>query len=73
VSLERKISDLKQTLQTRGRVSFRSFISASHTREEVVVAFLAVLELIKTLLARAEQDALFGDIQVVALQSEAAG
>lgn len=73
VSLEQKVADLNVALQRRGRVSFRTFISASRSREEVVVAFLAVLELIKMLRASAEQDSLFGDIQIVALQPEAVG
>jgi len=73
VTLEQKVAELSLTLQRRGRVSFRSFIAASRSRSEVVVAFLAVLELIKALRAQAEQDTLFGDIQLVALQQEAVG
>jgi chromatin segregation and condensation protein Rec8/ScpA/Scc1 (kleisin family) len=36
---------------------------------EVIVAFMAVLELIKALRLQAEQDQLFGDISLIALES----
>jgi len=66
VTVEEKVAELSSALQRSGRLSFRSFISACRSRIEVIVAFLAVLELIKALKLRAEQDALFGDISLVA-------
>jgi len=68
VTVEQKIAELSTALREHKRLSFRAFISASRSRVEVIVAFLAVLELIKALLLRAEQDALFGDINLVALE-----
>ena len=70
-TVEQKIAELTSALQRRTRLSFRSWISASRSRQEVIVAFLAVPELIKALRLRAEQDALFGDINLVALATEA--
>lgn len=67
VSVEQKVADLSEALQRRKRLSFRAFISACRSRIEVIVAFLAVLELIKALRLRAEQDAVFGDISLIAL------
>lgn len=69
VSVEQKVAELSSALQRRTRLSFRAFISACRSRIEVIVAFLAVLELIKALRLRAEQDALFGDISLVALEN----
>lgn len=71
VSVEQKMAELTSALQHRKQLSFRSFISACRTRIEVIVSFLAVLELIKGLRLRAEQDALFGDISLVAVSEEA--
>ena len=70
VTVEQKVAELAAALQRSKRLSFRAFISAGRSRTEVIVAFLAVLELIKALLLRAEQDAAFGDISLVALGVE---
>lgn len=70
VSVEEKVKELSEALRRKKRVSFRAFISACRSRIEVIVAFLAVLELIKGLMLRAEQDALFGDISLVAVEVE---
>ncbi|OGO51194.1 MAG: hypothetical protein A2148_08995 [Chloroflexi bacterium RBG_16_68_14] len=70
VTVEQKVAELSGALRRRKRLSFRAFISACRSRIEVIVSFLAVLELIKALRLRAEQDALFGDISLVALGEE---
>lgn len=67
VTVEEKVAELTQALQRQSRVSFRSFISSCRSRMEVIVAFIAVLELIKVLRLEAAQDAPFGDISLVAL------
>ncbi|MCH8949540.1 MAG: segregation/condensation protein A, partial [Chloroflexi bacterium] len=67
VTVEEKVAELTQALQRQPRVSFRSFISSCRSRMEVIVAFIAVLELIKMLRLEAAQDAPFGDISLVAL------
>jgi segregation and condensation protein A len=72
VTVEQKVADLSRQLSTRRRVSFRAFISAARSRVEVIVSFLAVLELIKALKLRAEQDALYGDIQLVPVEAQEA-
>jgi chromatin segregation and condensation protein Rec8/ScpA/Scc1 (kleisin family) len=48
-------------------------VSACRSRLEVVVAFLAVLELIKSQHVQAEQAELFGDILLVPLAPQVAG
>ena len=68
VTVEQKVAELSEALRRRRRLSFRTFISACRSRVEVIVAFLAVLELIKGLRLRAEQDKLFGDISLVAAE-----
>ncbi len=73
VTVEQKVAELSERLGRKRRLSFRAFISSCRSRIEVVVAFMAVLELIKALQLSAEQDALFGDITRVALEGEASG
>ena len=67
VTVEEKVAELTQALQRQSSVSFRAFISSCVSRLEVIVAFIAVLELIKALRLEAAQDAPFGDISLVAL------
>jgi segregation and condensation protein A len=50
----------------RGRASFRALVEACISRMEVIVVFLAVLELMKAGRVSAEQEESFGDIALVA-------
>ena len=52
-------------LRISGRVSFRSLTASLAERREVVVHFLAILELFKQGLVDLRQPATFGDIEVV--------
>lgn len=72
VTVEEKIAELTLALKRGVPVSFRTFISACSSRQEIIVSFMAVLELIKGLQLEAEQDALFGDIKLVGIEVEAA-
>jgi segregation and condensation protein A len=72
VTVEQKVAELSAELQKRAKVSFRAFISTCRTRIEVIVSFMAVLELIKALKLQAEQDVAFGDISLTALVPRAA-
>ena len=72
VTVEEKVTELSLALKGQRRVSFRAFISTCRSKLEVIVSFLAVLELIKGLQLVAEQDAQFGDINLIALEVESA-
>jgi len=72
ITVEEKVAELLSMLRRSRKLSFRTFISACGSRLEVIVSFLAVLEMIKALRLRAEQDAMFGDISLVALSEAAA-
>ena len=65
VTVEEKVELLTEQIQGRRTVSFRAFISQCRSRIEVIVSFMAVLDLIKSLQLRAEQDVAFGDISLV--------
>lgn len=63
VTVNEKVAELETALSRRkGRLRFRPLLEACKTRTEIVVLFLAVLELIKAGNLWAEQDAPFGDI-----------
>lgn len=67
VTIREKVKQLQVLLERDGRVSFTAFISASRSRIEVVVGFMAVLELVRRGRAEAEQPAPFGDIFIRAV------
>jgi len=64
VRIRDKILSLVDSLKRIGRVSFRKFVRSAHSRLEIVVSFLAVLELIKQDQVEATQDELFADIEI---------
>lgn len=72
VTIRQKVEQLVAHLAREGRVSFTAFISAGRSRLEVVVAFMAVLELVRRGQATADQPAPFGDIYIAAAQTPTA-
>ena len=66
VNLSDKIRDLRKTVRTNRKktISFRRLLSDTGSREEVIVTFLAVLELIKDGTITIRQDKLFDDISI---------
>ncbi len=71
VTIRQKLEEIETALKRKGRLSFRRLVSACRSRVEVIVSFMAVLELIKDLRVSAEQEELFGDIALVALETPA--
>ncbi len=59
-----KMDELLQRLANAPRVSFRAWLVEARNRVEVIVTFLAVLELMKQRKVVARQDELFGDILI---------
>jgi len=64
ITIREKISLITDSLRHRKNVSFRSLINHENSRLEIVVTFLAMLELIKRHLVRVSQEGLFGDISL---------
>lgn len=67
VTVQERLAALEAELRVCGRINFHRFIAACHSRLEIIVGFLAVLELIKRGQAFAEQPEPFGDIMIVAV------
>lgn len=63
VSFEEKVKDIKDRLEKNLQESFSALYDAN-AKINVIVAFLAVLELIKQCFLRAEQTEVFGEIRI---------
>lgn len=68
VTIREKIDLIAKALRQVTQASFRGLIPEHATRLEVVVTFLALLELVKRYRVEAHQDALFSDIRIDRLQ-----
>jgi len=64
VTLEEKINDLQNTLRQRVESSFQELVSSASEKVDVIVSFLAVLEMVKQRIIHAEQNELFQDIKL---------
>jgi segregation and condensation protein A len=64
VTLEEKIVSLRMILRKKVEVSFSDVASSAKNKVEVIVSFLAMLELIKQRVAYVEQSGLFTDIRL---------
>jgi segregation and condensation protein A len=71
ITVRDKIDLIRERLTAEGRVSFAALIDACRTRMEIIVSFMAVLELIKSRVLDAMQDAAFSDIVLVPTEEPA--
>ncbi len=66
MTLSARVAEFRERLRRAGRFSFRKVVGECRTRLDVVVSFMAILELLKTGECDARQAANWGDIEVVA-------
>ncbi len=64
VTIRQKIAYISERLSKSQKSSFKELVGNSNSRLEVVVTFLALLELVKRYRVSARQEALFGDIHI---------
>jgi len=64
ISMKDKIEDLKRSLSQRIEMTFKDATAGVKTKVEVIVTFLAVLELVRKNIVIAEQADMFGDIKI---------
>ena len=62
VSIEEKISQLKNSIEERMRVAFHETVQEAGSKIDVIVTFLAMLEMVKQQLVTVSQGELFSDI-----------
>jgi segregation and condensation protein A len=65
VSIDQEIHKILDVTARQSSVQFTRLLERAQTRIEIIVTFLAILELIKRLQIRAQQDRLFGEIVLV--------
>jgi segregation and condensation protein A len=65
VRIRDKIRLIGAALRAAGRTTFREAIRHARSRLEIVVTFLAMLELLKRMAVEADQPVMFGEIEIV--------
>jgi len=68
ITIREKIDLISKTLKTLSSASFRSLLGDNPTRLEIVVTFLALLELVKRYRVEAHQESIFSEIQIDRLE-----
>ena len=64
ISITDKINEIKERLFERMEVTFHSMITGKRNKVEVIVTFLAMLELVRKNHASIEQEEMFGEISI---------
>lgn len=64
ITLEEKINDLENTLRKRVETSFSDLVSQATDKVEVIVSFLAMLEMVKQRIINVDQGELFSEIKL---------
>jgi segregation and condensation protein A len=64
VTIGEQMKLIRNELAHRRRISFQSLLRRAASRVEIIVTFLAVLELVKQYVVEVQQDNLFGDIVI---------
>ena len=70
VTIGERIEQIREAVRARGRVSFLWLADDCQTRGELIVTFLALLELYRKWEIGLEQDELFGEIWIAGAESE---
>jgi segregation and condensation protein A len=70
ITVREKVAHIRDRILEHRRLSFRELMLECHSRMEIIVSFMAVLELIKARVLDARQDAAFADIALVAVDDD---
>ena len=65
ITVAEKMAFIEERLEKQGRVSFNRLLAQAASRVEIVVTFMAVLELIKLKGIEVQQERLFGEIVIL--------
>lgn len=64
VSVKERLAEIRDALLARSKMTFRDMIGAGRSKVDIVVSFLALLELVKQRTVHTVQSGHFGDIEV---------
>ncbi|MBQ6734243.1 MAG: segregation/condensation protein A [Lachnospiraceae bacterium] len=73
IDMDEKTLFVKAYVREHGRVSFRQLLEKQHSKSEIIVTFLVILEEIKTGGIEVQQDDTFGDIMITFKEKEETG
>lgn len=65
ISVKQKIDNIRQLLNSAKQLNFTNILSAARNKTEVIVSFLAILELVKEKSVRVKQNISFADMLIV--------
>lgn len=65
ISIHKKIEELKENICKQAQFGFNKFIKKAKNKTEMIVNFLALLELMKQRIIIAKQDSLFKEITII--------
>ena len=68
ISLSERMTELRQQLSIHSKLSFAFLLGQDITKPNIIVTFLAVLELMKLGSIHIEQEKLFGEIQIESIK-----
>ena len=72
ISLAEMLDRMKKRLTKEGKVNLLEFFEQLHTRRELVTAFIAVLEIVRTTSTKLTQSKIFGDIWLQSVKEKSA-
>lgn len=64
ITLEEKMNELQNTLRQRLEISFKELTASAEDKVDVIVAFLAMLEMVKQRIVEVTQEELFSEIRL---------
>lgn len=70
INIRQKIEQISERLAAEKTTSFRQLLQQSNNKTEVIITFLAVLEMVKLRTATAVQEGLYADVSITALNLE---
>lgn len=70
VSIKEKIRKIEELIMRSGKISFRAVVGAASSKADMIVSFLALLELVKAKVISVTQQDVFGELT---LQKDGAG
>ena len=70
INIEDRMVQIREEVKGLKGINFRALLEASHSRQSVIVTFLAILELMKVGHIAIKQDKLFGDIIIDSLEMD---
>jgi len=70
IKLEQQKEIILKRLNEKGRLSFKNLTKKIQSKLELIVTFLAILDLIRVGICHAVQDAIFGELELIKVQEK---